>query len=331
MNGRSRGRGYLFHGVPLTISGADAVLDVLSARLRHFPPAAPDAAGVRFEFVVGTRGTAHVVTRPSGQARPLVKTSDQGFHLEYFESGDLLYGAYRDEVRMLCDVPRATVRVSLATADSRAIWTAAHPAFVLALFELLKRQGLFNVHASAVAESGRAILLAGHSGAGKSTLALALCRAGFAFMSDDYVFLTRRPEGLRILGFPEDVDVFDETVGLFPGLETALEPRDTVTGWKRRIPVDGGVRLQPAWEASPAVLVFPTVSKTSTSRLDPIDTRDALAHLVSNVQFTDPRLAQSHVDVLAALIRECDCYQLSTGRDFDALPGLLRSLLSARV
>jgi hypothetical protein len=51
------------------------------------------------------------------------------------------------------------------------------------------------VHAGLVARGPQGLLLLGRSGAGKSTAALACARAGFAFLGDDKVALSRGPEG----------------------------------------------------------------------------------------------------------------------------------------
>jgi hypothetical protein len=61
--------------------------------------------------------------------------------------------------------------------------------------------------------------------------------------------------------------------------------------------------------------------------LKPIDPEQALLELANNILLTDARSSQAHFDVLAGLIRQCDCYRLETGRDFDTLPGQLRELL----
>jgi hypothetical protein len=55
-------------------------------------------------------------------------------------------------------------------------------------------QGLEVLHASAVAIDGKAVVLCGDSGSGKTSLALALCRDGAAFLTDD-VLAVERVEG----------------------------------------------------------------------------------------------------------------------------------------
>ena len=54
-----------------------------------------------------------------------------------------------------------------------------------------------NLHASAVARDGRAVLISGPSGSGKSDLALRMLDRGFTLVSDDRTII--RKEGERLL------------------------------------------------------------------------------------------------------------------------------------
>jgi hypothetical protein len=59
-----------------------------------------------------------------------------------------------------------------------------------------------------------------------------------------------------------------------------------------------------------------------------VDADEVFLDLVPNVLLTEARSSQAHLDALAELARTCDCYRLDTGRDFDALPRLLRGLVA---
>ena len=329
MRGGTGVRRYRFLGLHLAVSGTAALVEALHTRLRHFPVDDAQAADLDFEFITLDSRALDNVTRPAGDARPVAPPRDDGFQVEYFGEDDLLYINYRDKVRALCDARRSTVRVSVVDPEAKNLWTATRPVFVLSLFELLKRRGYFNVHASGVAIGDRVLLLPGHSGAGKTTLAAALCRAGFAFMADDYVFLTRRSRGLRVMAFPEELEVLDGTRILIPELEPCLHTADP-SGWpKRQVRADECSQTGLTWEGSAAVLVFPTVAHKQTSRISPMDASDALSHLVANIQFTRPELAQEHIDIFGALVRSCACYRLETGRDLASLAVALRGLVDS--
>lgn len=320
-------RTYRFLDVNVAVSGTDAVLDALHARLRYFPPA-PGVPEVRFDFVTLEAGEPHV-PRPAGRSRPLASHAGPVFQVDYFPADDELYLSVGDRVRARCSCAEGRVEVSIAQPEAEHLWLAAHPVFVVPFFEMLKRRGYFNLHAAGVSVGDTSLLFAGHSTAGKSTLAVALCRAGFDFLSDDYVFLSRRDDDLDVLGFPEELDLLDGTIALFPELrpllDVAMRP-----GWVKR-----QVRVEEYWTAprtsrsAPGVLVFPSVADSPTSAIEPMTPRDAIADLVPNIQFTNAALAQAHLDVITDLVRRCGCYRLKTGRDLDTLPARLRDLVEA--
>src|SRR5207302_4151578 len=114
------------------------------------------------------------------------------------------------------------------------------------------------------------LLLAGGSGCGKSTLALILLRAGFTFLGDDMLFLAPASDGLRLLAFPDEINITAQTACLLPELHHLQEgPRKP--GWPKH-----SFRADTVYEAPfvktcrPAVLGFPTVSEGETSALMPM-------------------------------------------------------------
>jgi hypothetical protein len=324
------GRHYRMLDVNVTISGTDAVIDAMHSRLRYFAGSQGGGQELSFHFETRTDGEPHHIERPRAGGRPLCPSKSDGFDTEYFPDEDRLYASYEDRVRLVCDPLRNRASISIAQPEQDNLWIATHPMFVLALFELLKRRRRFNVHAAALSVGGRAILLAGHSGSGKSTLALASCRAGFGFLSDDYVFLVPGERRVRVLGFPEEVDICADATRWFPELARALTPNKR-QGWaKHQVRVEDVWNVKPVSEAAPALLVFPRVTDSPSSRIEPLDARDAIAELASNIQFTRPDLAQAHFDILGDLVRSSACYRLSTGRDLESVPDALRALVNQR-
>jgi hypothetical protein len=322
-------RRYQFLGMHLAVTGTRAVLEALHSRLRYFPSAEQALPDLSFDFISLDPGSGHAVTAPAGRGRPIGPSLADGFVVEYYDEGDCLYMNYRDKVRALCDAPHSRVRVSIAYPEAPNLWTATRPIFVIALFELLKRRGYFNVHAAGLSIGGRVLLVAGHSGSGKSTLAAALCRAGFAFMADDYMFLSRRPEGLRALAFPEELEIRESAAGLIPELNPLLQTESPHGWWKHQVRAEDYWPTTLVWEGTAAALVFPGVANTPTSRIESMSAAEALTELVSNIQYTRGELAQEHLDVLGTLVRSCASYRLHTGRDLDALAAVLRDLLAS--
>lgn len=320
-------RSYALHGLHLAVSGWGEAVDALHARLARLP----DGSGHRPDLELEIAGGAGVVL-PEGEARgrPVYDPPDGA--VLYDDAADRLHLELGPRLRAVCEPARGWARLACADAADADIggdlWTLSHPLATLPLVELLKRRGLYSVHAAGLCRNGRGLVLPGTSGAGKSTLTLALARAGFGLLGDDTLFLTRRPNGLRLLAFPDEVDLTAETLAFFPELVPHLAaPRP---GWRKRqlrpADLDGEYGAEVVWECAPGHLVFPRVAGKAESRLIPLDSSEALFELVPNVLLTEPASSQAHLDALAGLASESTCWRLETGRDLDGAVRLLAAL-----
>ena len=317
---------YSVHDLNLIVRGEEAVLTALQARLGRFPVGdIQEAADLHFEFHKVADDSRHVVRRPAGPGRPVF---DPGLgELAYFDESQQLYLEVPGRGRALCDVKSHRVQISYPESEASDPWLLAHLFFTVPLAELLKRRGLYMVHAAGLAVGGKGLLVAGQSGAGKTTLALALLRAGFDFLADDTVFLSLGNSGLRILAFPDEVDVTAQTLGFFPELQRLTHASKASGRLKQPVCATSLYQARPCWECAPEAIIFPQPGKSSRSILTPMPKAEALVQLVCNVLRTEPRSSQAHLDALAGLVNTSRCYRLQTGKDFDRLPGLLRSVL----
>jgi hypothetical protein len=320
-------RAYLFHGLRLRVSGGKAVLANLHARLGRFPEQTHHgAADLQFEFHHVGDASHHTVARPAGVGRSVLEPGLG--ELVYFDQTQLLYLEIPGHGRALCDARSGRVQVSYPRAAGKDLWLLSHPLFTIPLAELLKRRGLYMLHAAGLAVAGKGLLVAGQSGAGKTTLALALLRAGFDFLADDTVFLSREGKQLRILAFPDEVDVTAETLEFFPELRPLAQSSKPKGRPKRAFCTTRFYGVAPRWECVPGTIVFPKPAGLGMSVITPMPKAEALMQLVCNVLRTDPHSSQSHLDALADLVRDSRCFRLQTGCDFDQLPALLRSVMS---
>jgi hypothetical protein len=309
------------HGVRLVVAADDEnVAAAVRERLAHFAVAADGAGDLRFEITVGGRPPS----RPLGAGRPVYDLP--GGEVAYFDGTGELYIDVGGQACAVAQLGAGTVTTYANPDRADLAWLLSRPLLTLPLLELLKRRGLYNVHAAAAAIDGRAILLAGPSGSGKSTLALACARAEMPLMGDDMVFLARGPDGVRVHAFPDELDVAAPTAELFPGLGSlagAPEP-----GWpKHRVRPEALFGTPVADTATPAVIVLPTVAGTKRSALEAIAPGEALVALAPNVLLTAPAASQAHLDAIGELVRASRCYRLATGRDLDHAVRLLRDLV----
>jgi hypothetical protein len=318
-------QGYRLHGLGVAVAGAPEVAAALHTRLRRLPPQEPSPADLTFTLDEVPAGGAHLVTRPPGAARPLADPPDG--EVLYVAGMDQLYLAEADGVRIRCAPAEGRVWASVRQPVGDHLWRLSHHLFTLPLVELLKRRGLYSVHAAGLGLHGRGLLLAGASGAGKSTLTLALVRAGWGWLGDDVLFLRPGAAGLRVLAFPEAITVTEATAAMFPELHPLLLQPTALQGPKRPVEADDVYGVACLWECRPGVVVFPRVAQTATSVLRPMDRGEALLALAPNVLPTDAHASQAHLDALAALVTASACYRLETGRDVETLPARFRALL----
>lgn len=319
-------RNYRFHGLDLQVLCSAAIAESLDSRFRLLPSDGGHGETISFDFQSVPDGSQHCVKKPQDQGRVFYELPSG--EACYFEAGDQLYLSFRDGVRALSRPGLGCASFSIVESGPVNLFMALHLMLTILLVEMLKRRGCYSMHAAGFSKDGKAILIPGTSGAGKSTLAITLLRSGFGYLSDDMVFLRRRSDGLEILGFPEDVDVSDQTISFFPELDL-LGSSPKAVGWsKRQVRADEVYGAELVREARPGAIVIPQISGKRRSAVRPIDADEALLEMVSNVLLTDGRSCQSHLDILTELVRQTPCYRLETGRDFDRIPVLLRELLS---
>jgi hypothetical protein len=278
-----------------------------------------------FETVSDVKG--HRFGKPSGRGKPFYQL--EGGEASYFEGEDQLYLCHEDRVRVLCSPGSGWAFFSVVEPEMDNLWIASHLLFTICLVEILKRRELYSLHAGCFSANGVCLLIPGTSGAGKSTLTVASLRANFDYMSDDMVFLTGRPNGLRALAFPEEVDVSDSTVAFFPEL-SFLSSYPKRNGWRKRQvhPIEMyGARVVP--EARPAAVVIPRIAQAQTSVITRMDADEALLELVPNVLMTEASSCRAHFGTMRELVTSTPCYRLETGRDFDQLSVRFREMLES--
>lgn len=218
-----------FHGVELRFStSAQAFMTPVLTFLRHFHTEVvhgDTALTIHFEEVASR---AEVPVKVSDTAkilfsgtRPAMGDSLRSlWHCEILQDGARIIADFHEQGLLLIDGARNLVEGYFVRPD------AMHPDvcssfFHFALSELLKRNGLYTVHATALEYQGRGVLIPGYSGQGKTTSFLSLLRSGFRYLSDDYPLLRDRGTHMELLAFPMKIDVTDRTIEFFPELHNA--------------------------------------------------------------------------------------------------------------
>jgi hypothetical protein len=249
---------------------------------------------------------------------------------EIAQDGNRLIADFHEQGLLLIDGARNLVEGYFVRPD------AMHPDvcmsfFHFALTELLKRNGLYTLHATALEYQGRGVLIPGYSGQGKTTSFLSLLRSGFRYLSDDYPLLRDRGTHMELLAFPMKIDVTDRTIEFFPELHNAAPGILQQGICKKFFQAEDLYADSIGSSCTPAMIIFPHVVDVPHSCLEPLPKSRALeAIMPQGLLVYDQEVAQREFQVLSRLVQDVDCYRLHFGRDILDLPTLIRPLLDAR-
>jgi hypothetical protein len=196
--------------------------------------------------------------------------------------------------------------------------------------------------AAVVSPSGVAWLLIGDSHAGKTTTVANLGFAGWHYMSDDTVVLTREMNHDSVAPRAENREKSSNSVEVATtesGFSIEGWPRlfRLDTGWRSGVPqggpredIDPRTLLVDRWQphASLGGLIFPTVHAQAKTTLEPISRGEAMALLLRQAPWllADRATATTELLLITA-ITELPAYRLTLGLDtYHDLEQLLRVL-----
>ncbi|TKB82331.1 MAG: hypothetical protein E8D44_12340 [Nitrospira sp.] len=332
---------YLFncHGLDLRFrTSVPAFVEPALAFLRHFQTDVVQGAPVltiQFDEVasraaVPVKLSAGSKVLFSGERPSLGDAVRSLWQCEIVQDGDRLIADFHEQGVLVIDGTRNLVAGYFIRPD------AMHPdvrtSFLhFALAELLKRNGFFTVHATALEYAGQGILIPGYSGQGKTTSFISLLRSGFRYLSDDYPLLCDRGTHMELLAFPMKIDVTDRTIEFFPELRNAA-PGLLKQGIQKKYFQSEDLYAESIGRSCrPAIIMFPHVVDMPHSCLEPLTKSRALEALMpQGLLVYDQTVARREFQALSKLVRQVDCYRLHFGRDILDLPKLIRPLLDAR-
>lgn len=226
-------------------------------------------------------------------------------------------------------------------------------AFRHALTMLLPRTGWMPLHGAGLCPPASdtttgeapALLLVGPSGTGKSTLAAGLLQRGWHCISDDLLLLSPPDaddaltawsltrtirlcrDAWQRLGFADSERQEANRLGtadVFGGTADG-QSKYSVSPRPLEQSADGPPR------GCPSHVIFPELSSTSQSRLDPVERIHALPNVLKQMQpsaLLSPSDAETQLNHVATMLRATDIYRLRAGRDLYDDPGLIADLLN---
>lgn len=194
---------------------------------------------------------------------------------------------------------------------------------MLLLAELDAHPERLHLHAGAVADRGRGVVIAGFSGSGKSTLVTSLVRAGFDYLTDERVAIDSAD--LTVSGFPKPISLVRGSFEVFPELHPDLLGHGHATDTEWQIPasaVGAGALLT---ELNARLVVFVNYEEGADVRIDQVHPVTAVGRLLHD----SPDIARFGATALEVGGRFCTsalCVQVTYSRPADVGPAI-RALL----
>ena len=181
------------------------------------------------------------------------------------------------------------------------------------LAPLLRRRGLFMVHAFAASKNGRCVLLVGPTQSGKTTTGLSLLLHGWELLANDVVLLHQCDDGIYALPTPGTLGIRPKTFALLPQLHENL---GLINGrWAAPSPV--------------AALLFPQIlNEREKTAVLPHHRAIALTQLMAeSMDRWDTPTFAPHLTLLQQLCQQAATYQLHLGNNVDTIPAHIEQVI----
>lgn len=313
----------LLHHVVVRFTSPDN--DVMR-RVRHiFQPFTTDRQPAELEVTIHRM----VAPLPVPNGIPVIEEAGR---LAYYLDGDRVIAHFVRWGQLHVDLARGryTAHLSPLGLDT---YSVLEDMLIIGLAPLLRRRGLFTIHAFAAARNDQAVLLVGGMGAGKTTTGISLLRAGWSLLSNDSPLLSLQDDHLIVAAYPGLLSAHDDSLGWFPELAGILQGPAATHEHTRLKRMFAAEQVYPnVWTGSarPAAICFPEVIPgLAASYLEPVSGRQALVTIIpQSIENWDRPLVGQHLDVLGRLVEVAPAYRLCLAPDVAALPGLLGGLVN---
>jgi hypothetical protein len=324
-----------FHGTSISVANgipeSDTAVSSLLGRFETELNDTPDAVRITLASATDTHALGDRIPLSASllySNRPGGAPSDElGLAFDVYQVPDTTIVDLGDNGMLTFRREAGTAELLLADDSS------LHPDIVGSLLlytlsELLKPYGFHLLHAAAVSCGDAAVLIPGTQGRGKTTTCLALLAHGYAFLSDDVIFLREQDSRIYVCAVPEPVSVTDTTIEMFPQLRT--RPELLHEGLlKRHADAATLFDSETVLRARPALIVFPEVTGEPDSTLDPVARPRALEWLLPRgVSVLDRSDSRASFQMLSKLVAQSACYRLRFGTHVGAVGPLVDTALT---
>jgi hypothetical protein len=191
------------------------------------------------------------------------------------------------------DILRRTLIASVSAAVARDSRFWKEKMIPITLGVLGSAMGLVPVHCACLELDGEGLLIAGVSGAGKSTLSVALSKVGFNYVSDDWTYISRVPDGIVAHGTSAPVKLLPDAVEHFRSLQKHCLQRSMngELAYEVDIAEAFGARVERACE--PRWLIFLERTQEAGAVFAPTPSAEAQSYVNSSVERLPPQLYEA--------------------------------------
>lgn len=198
--------------------------------------------------------------------------------------------------------------------------------FRLCLHWALKGRRSLLLHAAAVSQKQRALLLVGAGGSGKSTTALHCSETNWSVLAEDYLLMD---ESFRCYPLYRSAKLTEEALTRFPNLHHFAtnypylaypEKNKRIFFWETSLP-------QNEIPARPVAIVLPQIGNRESCSWERTSPADALKALAPSTLFQAPLANEADFSFLGRLTRSLPAYRLHLGSNMNGIPRLLEELL----
>jgi hypothetical protein len=185
------------------------------------------------------------------------------------------------------------------------------------------------VHAAAVGQGGRGLLMPGRGGSGKSSTSLSCLLAGMDFVADDYLALALDPEP-RVYRLYSTAKLDQRSLHLYPELQARCGVVHQPGFDKVVLYLEDGFREQ-LKDSLPLNLVLrPNISGLPETTLGPEEAREIERSLASETLMHLPHAGAHTVEILQRVSHEIARAAIHLGTNRERIPAVLRGTLEAR-